>query len=377
MGVSERPEIVVVGGGAIGCSIAYYVAKAGARVTLLERGTIGSESTGAAAGMLAPITEKTGQEAFLTLGLRSMEMFSTLAPELEHASGVDIELMRSGILRVVYSQEEEEELRAATAWQRDLNLGVSWLKPEEAYAREPALAPGLRCAVYSPSEQHVNPSRLAQAFAKAAVTYGAALREGAVVDQLRVHNGAVEGVVLSTGERLSGHVVLAGGAWSAVLAQQVGLDLPVRPVRGQMVALSAPGFVFRHILWGERVYLMQKADGSIWAGGTIEEAGFDRRVTVAGVGQMLQAAAELVPALADATFLRAWAGLRPGSPDNMPIIGPAPGVPGLTLATGHFRNGILLAPITGQLIADWLTEGRLDPMLETFGPSRFASRISR
>jgi glycine/D-amino acid oxidase-like deaminating enzyme len=139
-----------------------------------------------------------------------------------------------------------------------------------------------------------------------------------------------------------------------------------------MVALAAPGLVLKRVLWGEQVYAMQKADGSIWVGGTVEEAGFDRRITAAGVGQMLQSAAELVPALADATFLRAWAGLRPGSPDGMPILGPAPGVHGLTLATGHFRNGILLAPITGHLITEWVLHQRIDPLMAPFNIARFA-----
>lgn len=364
-------EIIVIGGGAIGCAIAYFAAKAGAKVTVLERGTIAGESTGAAAGMLAPITEKSGQSAFLALGLRSLEMFPTLATELEERSGVDIELVPSGILRVVYSGREEEELRAASAWQEGLDLETRWLTAEEAYALEPALAPGLWCAIYSPREQHLNPTRLAQAFAKAAVTFGATLREGTAVQELTHTDGEVQGVRLATGERLSGHVVLAAGSWSAALVEPLGLHLPVRPVRGQMVALAAPGFILRRVIWGERVYAMQKADGCIWVGGTVEEAGFDRRVTAAGVSLMLQGVAELIPALADSTFVGAWAGLRPGSADDLPILGPAPGWQGLTLATGHFRNGILLAPITGQLISDWILEGRRDPLLEPFSLSRF------
>ena len=366
------PEIIVAGGGAVGCGIAYYAAKAGAAVTLLERGPIAGESSGAAAGMLAPATEKAGQDAFFALGLRSLQMFPDVAAELREASGVDIELIPSGVLRVVYSGREEEELRAATAWQAGADMEIRWLSAEETYGLEPLLAPGVRCAIYSPQEQHVNPARLAHAFAKAAAVFGATLREGASVQELLHDGGEVHGVLLSTGERLSGQVVLAAGAWSAALMEPLGLRLPVRPVRGQMVALDAPRLVLRRIVWGEHAYVMQKADGSIWVGGTVEEAGFDQRVTVAGVSVMLQRAAELVPALADATFLRAWSGLRPGSGDNLPLIGPAPGRKGLTLATGHFRNGILLAPVTGRLLADLLLDGRLDPLLEPFSPARFA-----
>jgi glycine oxidase len=365
-------DIIIVGGGAIGCSIAYYMAKAGAHVTLLERSSLAGESTAAAAGMLAPITEKTGQDAFLTFGIRSMEMFGALAAELEAAGGVDIELVRSGILRVVYSEDEEKELESFTAWQADMDLGVHWITAAEAYEMEPSLAPGMRRAMHSVKEQHVNPSRLAQSFAKAAVTFGATMREGANVETLEVIGNDVEGVTLSTGEQFRGHVVLAGGAWSSALAKQIGLELSVRPVRGQMVALSSTDVVLKRVLWGERAYAMQKADGSIWVGGTMEEVGFDRRITAAGVGQMLQCAAGLIPDLADATFLRAWVGLRPGSPDGMPILGAVPGWKGITLATGHFRNGILLAPITGQLIADLVLEQRLDPLMAPFSIARFA-----
>jgi len=367
------PDLAVVGGGVIGCAVAYYAARAGARVVVLERDAIGAEASSAAAGMLAPLAENAQPGPALDLALASLDRYAPLAEALRAESGIDVELQTAGLLRLALDDAEAEQFRAAVDWQAARGLAVRWLDAAAARAREPLVTPDLRGAVYSEAEHQLNPARLVQALARAAAARGAVIRVGTPVVGLQRQGERVVGVRLADGDLPAGHVVLAIGAWAAVGGDWLGLPLPIVPVRGQMVAVRPLGPLPRYTLYGHRGYLVPKADGTVHVGATVEQAGFDRRVTAAGVSTLLALLPALAPALAEATFVRAWAGLRPGTPDHRPLLGPVPGLAGVSLAAGHYRNGILLAPITGELVAQAALGLPTSLPLGPFEVARFAA----
>jgi glycine oxidase len=231
--------------------------------------------------------------------------------------------------------------------------------------------------VYSEAEHQVNPARLVEALARAAAARGALLWTGTPAEGLLWQGARVVGLRLADRDLAASHVVLAAGCWSARCGDWLGSRVPVEPVKGQMLALRPRGAVPRHTLYGAAGYLVPKADGTLFVGATVERAGFDRRVTAAGVAELLALVPALAPSLADATFVRAWAGLRPATPDHQPILGAVPGVEGVTLATGHYRNGILLAPITGEMVAQ-VVQGQATALsLAPFTLERFAPALAR
>jgi glycine oxidase len=344
-------DVAVVGGGVIGCAVAYYAARAGARVIVLERDGLGAEASSAAAGMLAPLAEDARPGPFLDLALASLARYSPLADDLRAITGLDVELQTAGLLRLALDDAAAARYQANLGWQAALGLPVRWLDAAATRALEPLVPSDVRGAVLSAAEHQVNPSRLVEALARAAMAHGAELRQGAPVQGLARAGARVVGVRLAGETLAAGHVVLATGAWSAAGGDWLGTPLPVAPVKGQMIAIRPVGALPRHTLYGHQGYLVPKADGTVHVGATVEQAAFDRRVTAAGVGSLLALLPALAPALADGAFVRAWAGLRPGTPDHLPLLGAVPGLEGISLATGHYRNGILLAPITGELVA--------------------------
>jgi len=364
-------DVIIVGGGVIGCSIAYYLAREGVKVTVLDKGEIGGEASRAAAGMLAPLAEVEEDGPFQALALAGLRLFPHLSEALEQECGVDIEYLRSGILRVALTEEQAEHLKGFAHRRSSPGLELHWLEPDELRALEPGLSPEIRGALYSPEEHQVNADQLVQALARAAAARGAVLRQDTRVMRLLGRGMRVTGVRIPDGTLSAGHVVLAAGAWTAKVAQGIGVDLPVFPVRGQMIALLASRSALRHIVWGEEGYLVPKANGLIFAGATVERVGFRNNVTVRGLRGLKRMAESLLPRLADLDAVDAWAGFRPGSADGLPILGPVPGWEGLSVACGHFRNGILLAPITGQLIARSIFDGSSDEALAPFSPARF------
>lgn len=368
--MASSADVIIVGGGAIGCAIAYFLARAGVKCTVVERSTIGGEASTAAAGMLAPLGESSGPGPFLDLGLKSLALYPSLAKELKETSGIDIEYDPCGILWAALSQQESSQLQDRLSWQRTLGLGVKFLNEPDLKTYAPYLGRGVHSGVLSPLEGHVDGLRLTRALAQAARSLGAQVLEGSEVTSLLIEDTKVKGVRVHGEHFWAGHVLLTTGAWAVGLGQSLGIPLPVRPVKGQILSLRPTGTRIPHIVFGGHGYLVPKGDGSLWVGATQEEAGFDKKVTVDGVRYLLDKACTLMPSLASATVERAWAGLRPGSPDGMPILGPVPGWEGITLAMGHFRNGILLAPITGQLITKAITSGETAPLLP-FSPSRF------
>jgi glycine oxidase len=363
-------KIIVVGGGVIGCATAFELAKAGCAVTLLERATPGAEASGAAAGMLAPLVESAAT-TFHELALASWRLFPTVAEELRERTGIDVEHVTRGTIYPLFTAQDvrEAEHRAARAGSPE--FGIEAWDRAEVQAREPALSPRVRGAMFVRADHWVNSQRLVVAYAQAAVSAGVVLETGCSVSRVIVEDGRARGVVAEPGRFEADAVVLAAGAWTAALAATFGGRLPVEPRRGQMVALTHVPPVLRCCIHSDDVYLVPRPSGELLIGATVERVGFRRTVTAEGVASLLQAAIELVPALAALPISRTWYGFRPWAPDSLPILGPWPGIDGLWVATAHFRNGILLAPITALVMSAWIVKGRPPMPLGDFLPDRF------
>jgi len=398
-GSGSGSDVLVIGGGVIVLSLAWRASERGMSVTVLERDTLGSGTSQVAAGMLAPVAEAEFGESgrrVLELGLRSAEMWTAFAERLQAVSGLDVGLLRTGTLMLARDEDEARELERQVAFRDRLGLATSRLRASEAREREPALAPTTRLALEMPDDHSVDPRRVLAALRVACESTGVRLREHAHVERIDSDaGGRVAGVTLTGGESLAARqVVLAAGAWSA---QVVGAELddrrrdatvPVRPVRGQLLRLrdpAGPGLLSRVIRF-EGGYVVPRADGRYLLGATVEERGFDVEPDVGGIYELLRAAHEIVPGVCELKIEELCVGLRPGMPDNAPAIG-AGSPEGLTLATGHHRNGILLAPLTSRLVAKLLggeemdaTElellGACDPRRFFVGDSTGASRLA-
>ncbi|MBI4282559.1 MAG: glycine oxidase ThiO [Chloroflexi bacterium] len=370
--VTSNKHVVVIGGGVIGCSIAYHLASAGIRVTVVERGRVGGAASGVAAGMVASLSEGYSQGEPLKLALGSRALLLELLPQLQKESGIDVEYRSPGILHIAKTPEEEEGLKARLKWQEPLNMGVRWLTAQELRRMEPALGEGVRGALFSPQEGHLNSRRLVRAFAQGAARRGATLLQDTEAMGLVQQERRVVGVRLASGNLEADWVVLASGSWVGQYRDWLGVDIPVHPVRGQILAARILPSPISAIVWHGLTYLLPKADGSIVIGTTQEDAGFRDQPTIEGIAGILSRAIELVPAMAGAGLHKAWAGLRPASPDEIPILGPIDGWEGVLMALGHYRSGMLFSMATGKLITDYIARGEETPLLP-FGLSRFAS----
>lgn len=347
----DAVDVAVVGGGVIGCSVAYHAARSGAKVVLVEAEGIGGGASGAAAGMLAAQAEAHEPGPFLDLLLASRDLHGPLGEELRERTGLDPECAWSGTLSVASSVEGERDLYARYSWQTDLGLSARWLSGEEARDLEPALSPEISAALYLPEDGQVNSPRLVQALVLAAIERGVRVLEFTRVTGFVTEGERVTGVRTARGEIPAGAVVLCGGASSGLLAEDLGVRLPVYPVKGEVLSVGVRPAPTRANVWGERCYVVPKRDGRMIVGATEEPGVHDRRPTLGGVARLSTAAIELVPALDGAPFLNAWGGLRPGTSSGRPILGAVEGWDGLLVATGHYRNGVLLAPITGEAIS--------------------------
>jgi glycine oxidase len=358
LGEKRGFDVVVVGGGVIGLSCAWRLAQRGAQVAVLERGAPGQGATHVAAGMLAPVGELGfGEPELLELTLAAARTYPEFVAELEAATGESTGYERLGALHVALDRDEAEQLRRVHDLQRSLELEAEWLSPRRCRELEPGLTPSFHGGVLAAGEAAVDPRALTGALV-------AALRSerGEVMTDTEVLDGVFEGErlvgVRTRDEELRAEkVVLAAGAWSGAAEWLPEQARPaVRPVKGQVVELRGgnEGPVAHHILASERVYLVPRADGRLVVGATVEEMGFDTAVTAGGIHELLREAYRLLPEVAEMEFVGATAGLRPGTPDNFPIVGPG-AIEGLFLATGHFRNGILLAPLAAETVADLLS----------------------
>jgi glycine oxidase len=404
---SESADVLVVGGGVIGLSVAWRAAQRGMSVTLLERDTIGGGTSRVAAGMLAPVAEAEFGQAgrrLLELGLRSADMWPGFAQELQAASGQQVGLLRTGTLLLARDADEARELERQIAFRDSLGLATNRLRASQAREREPALAPTVRLALEAPDDHSVDPRLVLAALRAACRSAGVRLREHAPVARVqadaagervvgvtfgddhgqgarRAGNGARAGANgggnRAAGERLiaAERVVIASGAWSAQI-DAAGKRVAVRPVRGQLLRLrdpAGPGLLSSVVRFAGG-YLVPRADGRYVLGATVEERGFDVQPDAGGVYELLRAAQEVVPGVRELKIDELCVGLRPGTPDNAPAIG-AGALRGLLWATGHHRNGILLAPLTAQLVCRALAgeQQRDDPALAACDPRRFAA----
>lgn len=363
-------DTVVIGGGVIGCALARHLARNGLDVCLVERGEPGAEASSAAAGMLSPLAEADRPGPFLNLLLRSRARFPALASALQEETGIGVGYHDAGTLLLALTDEDEVELQARHAWQRTAGLAVEHISAPEALALEPALSPALRGALRFPGDHQVDNRLLARALWTAAMRAGATPIRG-TVEQIVATAGRVEGVQLKDRTRIAaGAVVIAAGSWAGRLGG-LARPLPVFPVHGQMLALQTAPPLLTHVVDSPRGYLVPRADGRIIVGTTVEDTGFAKRVTPAGLVRLLGGALEMVPSLAGAALVESWSGLRPGTPDHLPILGGDPQVRNLFYATGHFRNGILLVPVTAEAVGA-LVLGQPSPIdLAPFAVERF------
>lgn len=364
-------SVIIVGGGVIGCALAHFLTKSGATVTLLERRRIGQEASWATAGIITAPLAPNVSIARARLEVASAERYRPLVEELRDLTGISVEYNPTGELLVALTDDEAEALHEAIPWQRNLGLLVEWLDGDEARRREPALAPAVRGAIWCPVVASLRGHRLTLALARAAQVGGATIIEETPVEGLITEDHRVVGVRTRSGEFRADATVIAAGAWSGALGEAIGLNVPTRPVKGQMLALADATPPLRHIVAGGGGYLLPRADGTIAVAATVDAPGFDIRVTTEGLAWLSNLVRTVAPALSSARVVDTWAGLRPDSPDGAPLLGRAPGHDNVWIATGHYRNGILWAPITGELLADAILTGTIDPELAPYDPARF------
>lgn len=365
----KRAPIVIVGGGVMGCACALELASAGRSVLVLERSVPGAEASSAAAGILGAQVEAHHPGPLARLSAQSRELYPALVRALSRATGIDVEFRPCGVLKVTFGAAELRTLERSVAWQKP--------KPKRLDARallrrEPLLEPGLAGGVEFALDARIDPPKFLRALHIAAERAGARFRTGAYVKRLVIDGGRARGVALDDGQVLPAeHVIVAAGSWTTLVE---GAPLPngaVVPARGQIVELVTKLPALERVVFGPGVYLVPRDDGRLLLGSTLEFVGYRREVTASAMRDLLTAAIRLVPSLADASVTGSWSNFRPYTKDELPLIGKS-GVPGVWLATGHYRNGILLAPITAKIVSA-LIRGRKPPVsIEEFAPARVA-----
>jgi glycine oxidase len=372
----SKPKVVIIGAGVVGLGIAWRLAGRGALVEVFDRGAAGAGATHAAAGMLAACAEaEPGEESLIALGRESQKRWPAFAAELERSSGVGVELRTDGTLVVALTADDQARLQHHLVFQHKIGLPLHWITAAETRRREPHLAGKLAGAVWSPEDHQVDNRKLVFALHRAVEGAGVIVREHTPIKEISISGGRADGVILADETRVSADVVvLAAGAWSRGIAGlPQGLRPPVRPVKGQMLALhmDSASPLLNHVVWAPGVYLVPRRDGRLVVGGTVEEKAFDTSLTAGGVLTLLEAAWRAVPSIEELPIEEMWVGHRPGSRDDAPILGRSP-VEGLLYATGHHRNGILLAPVTADAMAQLVLEGIAESAIRPFGFERFA-----
>ncbi len=370
MSHKKRADLIVVGGGVIGLAIAIETARRGIAVTLLERSVPGRGSTWAAAGMLSPLGEARDRGPFLDFALESLQMYRSWAESLNAASGLSFDYSERGKLHCARSESESVELERRLRWAQREGIRAESLSREDLRKVVPGISESFDTALLVHDDFRVDNRRLVDALLVSLRRAGVRVRVGARVEGAVISEGRIVGLTLESGERIEGgSVILAAGAWSAGVR---GLPRPpeVHPVRGQMLALVPSVAPSTRVLESEDIYLVPREDGRLLVGATVEEVGFDDANTAGGIHRLLSGAIDLIPRLESARVGEIWAGLRPGTADELPIIGPDPEVEGLIHATGHFRNGILLAPLTARIVADLVEDHAAASIPPAFLPGR-------
>ncbi len=372
-------KIIIIGGGVIGLGIGWQLAKAGASVSLFERDQVGRGASWAAAGMLAPLAEAHTEETeLLELGVKSLSLYPQWVDELETDAQMCIDYRVDGTLIVGLEPDDTHQLSHLYAAQQQMDLDVNWLTGGEAREIEPTLSPRVTAAIHCVSDHQVDNRKMVNALQRAYLTCGGVLQENSSVEGIVIKDGTLTGVSAEDGTQKCDVVVLAAGCWSTqIKGIPESVRPPIRPVKGQMLALQMEeGVEVKTVIRTVRakyptsVYLVPRNDGRLIVGATSEEMGFDTRLTVGGVFELLRGAWEAVPGVYELPILDTWAGLRPGSRDNAPILGKTP-VENLIYATGHYRNGILLTPITAYEISKLIMTDETSEAIEPFQLSRF------
>ena len=371
---ASLPSVVLIGGGVIGLSLGWRLAQAGCPVTLVERNALtGRGASWAAAGMLAAgIEAEPTEEALFALARWSQSLWPAFAAELEAATGLPVGYDATGTLVCAFTRDQAEKLRHGTAFQRELGGVFEWLGSAAAREREPGLAPNLVAAAFSPNDHQVDNRLLAAALAEAFRRAGGRLVTG-VEASVDLAGGRAVGIVAGDTRHPADLTIVAAGAWSrTVPGLPAAYRPPTRPIKGQMLALQMPAAapLVRHVIWGGHCYLVPRADGRLLIGATVEERGFDTTITAGGLLGLLDDAWRTLPGIEELPVHETWAGFRPGSPDDQPMLG-ATGIDGLLVATGHHRNGILLTPATADAMAELVLTGRTSERIRPFGIDRF------
>ncbi len=370
-------EVLVVGAGIIGCAIAYELSRRGISCVVLDSRRLGMAATNAAAGVLSPLAEFERPGVLIRLGLESLRLYPTWVERLrEDVPDIDVEFVTNGVLRVAFNDGELADYRAGLRFREELGVELVELDQQLVQELEPRLNERVIGGVLSPDEGQVSNQLFTLALSRAAKKRGARFVEGAPVLRFLRRASRVTGVRTPQGDFACDRLVLAAGAWTRPLAKKLGVDIATFPVRGQMLALGGMITPIGRPVWGKRGYVTPRANGLVFAGATVEQTGFRIRTTKRGLDSVRRGAFELVPQLRQAKEHFTWAGLRPGSPDGLPIMGALASWDNVMVATGHFRNGILLGPITGELVADALVDGQTVP-LAPFDPDRFGASDRR
>jgi glycine oxidase len=370
--LATTPDVIVIGAGIIGCSCAFELAQAGARVTVFDVRGLGGGASQASAGVLAPFIEGHDPGPLRTLGRRSLDLYDGFVQRVLEASALPVQYTRNGTLEIALDDEHAARLKDAPRVLQAEGIEGRWVEGAELTALEPLAATGARGGLLITAHGFVGVPDLTAALAAAAMRARATFAlETRVISIARADDGRLS-VHTQNGESIADRVVVAAGSWSGRL-QIAGVPaFDVKPVRGQLLHLAWPTEQpLRHVVWGSECYIVPWLNGRVLVGATVEDAGFDERATAAGVRDLLEAGCALVPHLWQASFAEVRVGLRPASPDGLPVIGPSTAVPGLVYATGHYRNGVLLAPLTAAMVRDLVLNGTADSALTPLSPSRF------
>lgn len=365
-------DVLIIGGGVIGLSIARELHKKGVgRIMIVERGEIGKEASYAAAGMLAPNAEADGLNDFYRFCSESNKLYSRFADELFAETGVNIELDRSGTLYLAFTEEDSRELNERFEWQSNAALDVEHLSAEDTLGLEPFMAPDIRESLFFPGDGQVENRKLLSSLVKYAELTGIELREHTEIQTLLLDGSKITGADSNIGKFHADLTILATGAWTSLIKLGEALvPVKVKPVRGQMISFHPAEKLFQKVIYSPNGYIVPRADGKILVGATVEDAGFNKAVTDTGVNSLIEAALEIAPTLGGLKISGKWVGLRPFAMDGFPYIGEIPGYVNLLIATAHYRNGILLAPLTAKIMAERIVEDNASEYMKIFSPQR-------